>query len=73
MHDKCLCPVVSLIHKPDGGAMLLELWFYAFSKKKEGLLYQAVNHKMSLFLHHDTGSSFAMVETFVTWGGKTRV
>lgn len=41
-------------------------------KKKEGLLYQAVSHKMSLFLHHDTGSGFAMVETFLTRGGKNK-
>lgn len=55
MHDKLLCPVFKLIHKPDGWAVLSELWLHAISiaggtkkKKKEkkfSLLYQAVNHK----------------------------
>lgn len=43
MHDKLLYPVFKLIHKPDGWAVVLELWLHAISiaggqeqkKKKE--------------------------------------
>lgn len=53
MHDKLLCPVFKLIHKPDGGAVLLELWLHAISiargqkKNMLSLLHQVVNHKKS--------------------------
>lgn len=68
MHDKLLCPVFKLIHKPDGWAVLLELWLHTISiaggpkkkkKKRLNLLYQAVNHKnlswSTQLLLHNTG------------------
>lgn len=43
MHDKLLYPVFKLIHKPDGWAVLVELWLHAIfiargqkKKKKKG-------------------------------------
>lgn len=80
MHDKLLCPVFKLIHKPDGWAVLLELWLHAISiaggQKKNAQLVVSSSKSQKPFLEYTAltpwhvGSSNILVEIFVTWGKK---
>lgn len=80
MHDELLCPVFKLIHKPDGWAVLLELWLHdistAWKKNRVSSVYQAVNHKnlswsTQLWLH-GTGQQCYDVGNLCDWRGKKR-